>query len=227
MAQKDWMTIKLERVSESYEVSLDVHFGLFVGDTKILLSVEKPPSLRVYDVTNSIACCKLEINGKVAIKKIETIELERQMTAISRGSSVIVAKSITEKMICDLNFSIKRSATCRGSSNPSFVSCSFKGNEQAFISNGKNLVIVDENNKEVQNCSLPSFYARGLTFDLQDNILVCMYSNRLVQIKHGGGESSFIDLPGIQKANNVVLHPTGEKVMVLGHEKKFCVYNVV
>ena len=103
------MTIKLERVSESYEVSLGVHFGLFVGDTKILLSVEKPPSLRVYDVTNSIACCihtypcssapyglcysggrmdkvyvsfgtrvehyQIEINGKVAIKKIETIEL--------------------------------------------------------------------------------------------------------------------------------------------------------
>ena len=148
------------------------------------------------------------------------------MTAISRGSSVIVGRSDTEKMIYDSNFSIKRSATCRASSNPPFVSCSFKGNEQAFISNGINLVIVDENNKEVQNCFLRSLCARGLAFDLQDNVLVCMYSNKLVQIKYGGGESRDIDLPGIQKAKNVVLHPTGEKVMVLGYEK-FCVYNAV
>ena len=54
-----------------------------------------------------------------------------------------------------------------------------------------------------------------------------MYSYKLVQIKHGGGESRDINLPGIQKAKNVVLHPMGEKVMVLGYEKKFCVYNAV
>ena len=168
----------------------------------------------------------IEINGKVAIKKIETIELERQMTAISRGSSVIVGRSNTEKMIYDSNFSIKRTATYRANSNPPFVSCSFKGNEQAFISNGIDLVIVDEN-KVVQNCFLPLLLARGLAFDLQDNILVCMYPNKLRQIKHGGGESRDIDLPGIQKANNVVLHPTGEKMMVLGLEGNFCVYNVV
>ena len=49
---------------------------------------------------------------------------------------------------------------------------------------------------------------------------------KLRQIKHGGGESRDIDLPGIQEAYNVVLHPTGEKVMVLDNKRKFCVYNV-
>ena len=89
-------------------------------------------------------------------------------------------------------------------------------------------MIVDKNNKEVLNRSLSLYTnnARGLAFDLQDNVLVCMYSNNLRQRKHGGGESRGIDLPGIQNAYNVVLHPTGEKMMVLDNNKKFCVYNV-
>ena len=109
-----------------------------------------------------------------------------------------------------------------------FLSVSFHSDQQGFTCDGKNLVIVDENNKEVLKRSLSTYNnnARGLAFDLQDNVLVCMYSNKLRQIKHGGGESRDIDLPGIQEAYNIVLHPTGEKVMVLDYKEKFCVYNV-
>ena len=163
----------------------------------------------------------------MAIRKIEIIQLERQMTVISRGSSVIYARSNTERMINDSNFSIKHSTACGVYGKQPFSSCSLNGNEQAFTCDGENLVIVDENNKEVLNRSLSTSEARGLAFDLQDNILVCMMSNKLRQIKHGGGESRDIDLPGIRESFNVVLHPKGEKVMVLGYEKKFCVYNVV
>ena len=87
-------------------------------------------------------------------------------------------------------------------------------------------MIVDENNKEVLKRSLSTSDARGLAFDSQDNVLVCMMSNKLRQIKYGGGEIRDIDLPVMQKAYNVVLHPTGEKVMVLDIFKQFCVYNV-
>ena len=57
MAEKDWMKIKLEKVSESNLLSTRVYFGLFMDDTKILLSVESPPSLQVYDVTDTTATC--------------------------------------------------------------------------------------------------------------------------------------------------------------------------
>ena len=56
MARKDWMKIKLEKFSES-KLSTYAYFGLFLDDTKILLSVEEPPSLQVYDVTDSAATC--------------------------------------------------------------------------------------------------------------------------------------------------------------------------
>ena len=167
------------------------------------------------------------INGTVAIRKIETIQLEREMRAISRGSSVIFSRSNTERMICDTNFSVIHKAPCEKEGSQPFSSVSFYYDQQAFVLNGRNLVIVDENNKEVLHRSLNTKDARGLAFDLQDNVFVCLRSNKLKQIKQGGGESRDIDLPGIQQAYNVVLHPTGEKVMVLDFEKKFCVYNVV
>nr|XP_022297755.1 E3 ubiquitin-protein ligase TRIM56-like [Crassostrea virginica] len=260
MAQKDWMKIKLEKVSE-FKQSSYIYFGLFLDDAKILLSVENPPSLQIYDVTDTTATCvctfpcpsipyglcysgesmdkvyvsfgthvehyQIEIYRTVTIRKIETILLEREMIAISRGSSVIFSRSNTERMICDTNFSVNHKARCEKKGNRPFLSVSFQYDQQAFVLDGKNLVIVDENNKEVLNCPLSTYYARGLAFDLQENIFVCMMSNKLRQIKHGGGESRDIDLPGIQQSYNVVLHPTGEKVMVLDNKRKFCVYNVV
>ncbi|XP_078341682.1 uncharacterized protein LOC144627772 [Crassostrea virginica] len=259
MAQKDWMKIKLEKVSTS-NLSTMGFFGLFIDDTKILLSIESPPSLLVYDITDSTATLvytypcpsapyglcysgesmdkvylsfgtrvehyQIDINGTVMIKKIETIQLEREMRAISRGSSVIFARSNTERMICDTKFSVIHKTPCVKEGDRPFSSVSFHYDQQAFALNGTNLLIVDENNKEVVNHSLNTKDARGMAFDLQDNVFVCMMSNKLRQIKHGGGESRDIDLLGISVAYNVVLHPTGEKVMVLGRENKFCVYNV-
>lgn len=43
MLNKDWMTVKFEQISEK-ELSFMVHYCLFVDDTKVLLSVENPPS---------------------------------------------------------------------------------------------------------------------------------------------------------------------------------------
>ncbi|XP_078340486.1 uncharacterized protein LOC111106519 [Crassostrea virginica] len=260
MAQKDWMKIKLENVSET-KLSTRVFFGLFVDDTKILLSVENPQSRQVYDVIDSTARCvytypcpsvpyglcysgesmdkvyvsfgthvehyHIEINEKMAFKKIETIQLEREMIAISRGSSVIFARSHKVMMICDTKFSVKHKAPRKKKGDRPFLSVSFHYDQQAFTCDGENLVIVDEKNKEVLHRSLSTSNARGLAFNLQDNVFVCIWSDKLRQIKHGGGESRDIDLPGIQRSYNVVLHPTGEKVMVLDLNDKFCVYNVV
>ncbi|XP_078309669.1 uncharacterized protein LOC144618045 [Crassostrea virginica] len=260
MAEKDWMKIKLENVSEFKLQSL-VYFGLFVDDSKILLSVENSPSLQVYDVTDKTARCiykypcqsapyslcysgesmdkvyvsfgthvehyQIELIGTVAIRKINTFQLEREMRAISRGSSVIFSRSNTERMICDTKFSVIHKTPCVKEGDRPFSSVSFHYDQQAFAFKGKNLIITDENNKEVMSCYLSTEWARGLAFDLQDNVLVCIRSDKLRQIKHGGGESRDIDLPGILDSYNVVLHPTGEKAMVLDYKKKFCVYNVV
>lgn len=51
--------------------------------------------------------------------------------------------------------------------------------------------------------------------------------NKLRRIRYEGGEGRDIDLPGFEQAYNIVLHPTWEKVLMLDHNKKFCVYKLV
>nr|XP_022314309.1 uncharacterized protein LOC111118901 [Crassostrea virginica] len=71
---------------------------------------------------------------------------------------------------------------------------------------------------------------RGLTFDRHDNVLVCIGDNKLKQVRHGGKESRDIELAGIGSTYNVVLHPTGEKMLVMdykGGEEKCCVYQIL
>lgn len=58
MSQKDWMKIGFEKLSES-ELKTKVCYGLFVDDINVLLSVENPPSLQIYDITDTEAKCVL------------------------------------------------------------------------------------------------------------------------------------------------------------------------
>ena len=51
----------------------------------------------------------------------------------------------------------------------------------------------------------------------------------LKQVRHGGKESRDIELAGIGSTYNVVLHPTGEKMLVMDYseiEEKCCVYQI-
>nr|XP_011437619.2 tripartite motif-containing protein 45 [Crassostrea gigas] len=58
MAQNDWMSVKFEKLS-GINLPKKAYYGLFVDDTKVLLSIEKPPSLQVYDIADSNARCVL------------------------------------------------------------------------------------------------------------------------------------------------------------------------
>lgn len=59
-----------------------------------------------------------------------------------------------------------------------------------------------------------------VAFDLRDNIFIGVMGNKLKRMRYGGCEGRDIDLPGIQQAYNIVLHPTGEKVLMLDYNKK-------
>lgn len=260
MSQKDWMSVRFEKLSE-IKLPMMVYYGLFIDDTKVLLSIENPPSLQIYDVTDPIARCvhtypcsttpfglchsgesmnkvfvsfkthvdhyQIEISNSVIIKKMETIQLKTHMTAISRGSTLIFSCSDTKKMICTSDFSVKHISNCSKFGDRPFISASFHSDQHAIIRGG-GVVVVDQDNKNVfTKVFIDLFDLRGLAFDLQDNIFVCIAKNKLSQIRRGGGESRDIELPGIKKPYNVVLHPTGEKVLILDMHSRFCVYKVL
>lgn len=88
-------------------------------------------------------------------------------------------------------------------------------------------MVADQDNKVVLDKILDTCDPRGLAFDLQDNIFICTMNDTLRQIRRGGGESRNIALPGIIQSYNVVLHPTGEKVLIFDIHNRFCVYKVL
>lgn len=134
--------------------------------------------------------------------------------------------SDTEKMVCTPDFSVKHTSNSPKTGDRPFISASFHSDHHAII-RGKEVVVADQDNKDVLTKAMHTYCPRGLAFDLQDNIFICVMKNQLRQIRCGGGESRDIDLPGIKKSYNVVLHPTGEKVLILDYPEKFCVYKVL
>uniref|UniRef100_A0A8W8LUU6 Tripartite motif-containing protein 45 n=1 Tax=Magallana gigas TaxID=29159 RepID=A0A8W8LUU6_MAGGI len=258
MARKDWMSVEFEKLSEII-LPWMAYYGLFIDDTKVLLSVENPPSLQIYDITDSIARCvytypcsttpfglcysgesmnkvfvsftthidhfQIELSDKVILKKMESIQLKTYMKAISRGSTLIFSGSDSEKMICAPDFLVKHTSNSLKAGDEPFISASFYSNHYA-ITRDNHVVVADHANKEVYTV-IHTGRPRGLAFDLQDNIFICVMGNKLRQIRRGGGESRDIDLPGITQSYNVVLHPTGEKILVLDYINKFCTYKVL
>lgn len=169
---------------------------------------------------------QIEITDNVILKKMETIQLKTHMKAISRGSRFIFSGSDSERMICASDFSVKHNSYSPKAGNEPFISASFHSNHHAIIIDNE-VVVADQDNKDVLKKVIHTGSPRGLAFDLQDNIFICVMENKLRQMRRGGGESRDIDLPGIQKSYNVVLHPTGEKILILDLKNKLCVYKVL
>lgn len=259
MSRRDWMEVKVEKVSGVKLPSM-VYYGLFVCDTKVLLSVEKPPSLQIYDIYDTNARCvltypcsatpyglclsgesmdkvyvsfethvehfQIEISNSVVLKKLETNQMKTNMRGISRGSTMMPTGSNAEIIVCSSDFTVKHRLKRSKVGDRPFISASLKSNNHAFITNNE-VVVVNQENKEVLKRYTGIGSPRGLAFDLQDNILICIMNNKLRQIKTDGFMSRDIDLPGTKKSYNVVLHPTGERLLILDLEYSFCVYNVL
>ncbi|XP_061179644.1 uncharacterized protein LOC133188290 [Saccostrea echinata] len=57
MSQMDWMKVEFKKLSEINEKSETVCYGLFIHDTRIILSLANPPSLKIYDISKSTGEC--------------------------------------------------------------------------------------------------------------------------------------------------------------------------
>jgi hypothetical protein len=256
--RKDWMKVDFEKIS-AFDFPQRVCYGIFLSDTKVIMSIEDPPSLKVYDISNEVGQCihthpcqatpyglcqsgdcidkvyvsfkdhvdyyQIKIEETVTLIKLGTFPLKERMLAISYGTTAVSSANNWKRMICSPDFSIiNHSSPYSRSGDRPFISSSTRSDRHCFIWRSK-VVVVDQNNKEIFQSS--SFYSpRGVTFDLQDNILVCLKNSKIKQISQGGTESRYIYLPGISESYNVVLHPTGEKMLVLDNNDKCCVYKV-
>lgn len=149
------------------------------------------------------------------------------MQAISCGLTTLYSANSSKAFICSPDFVIEReSLYSKGFAAVPFLSSSSKSDFHAFTRGGR-VVVVDRNYQQIFHSEEFQGSLRGLTFDLHDNVLVCCRTNKLKQIRCGGNESRDIELDGISDAFNVVLHPMGEKVLVLDFGAKCCIYQVL
>ncbi|XP_055999182.1 E3 ubiquitin-protein ligase Midline-1-like [Ostrea edulis] len=259
MCRKDWMKVNFEKISEM-NLPTEVYYGLFVSDTKVIMSIESPPSLKVYDISDTVGECvhtqscqatpyglcqsgdcmdivyvsfedhvdyyQIKVSESVTFTKLGTFQLKEPMLAISYGTAAVSSVNDSKRMICSSDFSvINHSSSYSKSEDRPFVSSSSRSDRHCFVRESE-VVVVDQNNNKIFQSSVAGDYLRGLTFDLQDNILICLWNSKIKQIRNGGTESRDIELPDIKDTYNVVLHPTGEKMLVLDYYNKCCVYKV-
>ena len=151
------------------------------------------------------------------------------MTAISCGPAAIFSSSDTKAYICTQDFTIKHTSTFSKVAFVPFVSSSMASDLHCFLSKS-HVVVADSSNESIFRSDRLNGCPTGLTFDLHDNVLVCIMGNKMKQVRHGGKESRDIELAGKGQTYNVVLHSTGEKMLVMdnsGREEKCCVYQIL
>nr|XP_022316412.1 uncharacterized protein LOC111120057 [Crassostrea virginica] len=175
---------------------------------------------------------RINIGAKdvVICTKLQTVHLKEPMKAISCGPAAIFSASDTKAYICIQDFIIKHSSEfSKEVASVPFVSSSMTSDLHCFLS-GRHVVVANSSNEHIFRSDRLNGYPKGLAFDLHDNVLVCTKRNKLQQVRHGGKESRDIELAGIGITYNVVLHPTGEKMLVMDYmesKEKCCVYQIL
>lgn len=194
----------------------------------------------------------IDLEGEAKFTKLRSIQINKPMEAISCGLATIISANTGSTFICSKDFVITRtlsldtsSATVPFLSSPSkfdrqfertlsidtfgatvpFLSSSSKFDRHCTTKN-RRIVIAEGNNAAVSQSEAVPLSLYGITFDLHENLLVCTNEPVIRQSSYDGRESRGIKLVDINKPYNVVLHPTGEKMLVLDNERKCYVYQI-
>lgn len=176
---------------------------------------------------NFVVLYCIDVENVTKFSKLQTIHLNEPMLSISCGLATVFSANNDKAFICSRDLNVEHSATLKNTlSEVPFISSSSKSDYHCFSKNN-HVVVADRNNTTILQSNQLQGGIRGLTFDLHDNIFVCTRTRKLKQIKCGERQSRDIELDGISDSYNVVLHPTGEKIMVLDDNGKCCVYQVL
>lgn len=176
---------------------------------------------------NSVVLYQIDVENVTKFSKLQTIHLNEPMLSITCGLATVFSANNSKIFVCSRDFNVEHSATLKNRlSVVPFISSSSKSDYHCF-SNNHHVVVADRNNTTIFKSNQLQGQIRGMAFDLHDNILVCTKTSKLKQIRCGERESRDIELDGITSSCNVVLHPTGEKILVLDYNNKCCVYQVL
>lgn len=168
----------------------------------------------------------IDLEGEAKFTKLRSIQINKQMEAISCGLATIISANAGSTFICSKDIVITRTLPPDTFSvTVPFLSSSSNSDRHCTTKN-RRIVIAEGNIGVVSQSDAAPLSLYGIAFDLHENILVCTNESYIRQHKYGESKSRDIKLDDISRAYNVVLHPTGEKMLVLDNERKCCVYQI-
>lgn len=125
------------------------------------------------------------------------------------------------------DFSIKSNLPYAQEGDKPFICSSLCGKKVAYSKGNRVIVFDTEGNELLESvCSLSS--PRGLSFDSDDNIIVCSYFGQMKQIKNVGTPSRNIRIMNrLTSPYNIVYHPECHKLICFFRTENPCIIKII
>lgn len=166
-------------------------------------------------------------NRGLEFNELERIPVEGTVIGIAKTLDGLYTANDSSKTFRWDDFSIKSDQPYAKEGNKPFICSSFRGEEVAYIKDHK-VIVTDIEGKKLSEsvCSLQ--YPKGLSFDSDNNIIVCSFLQQAKQIKNGGKQSRNIDIMHhYSPPSNVVFHPEGHKLICFYLNYYLCIYQIM
>lgn len=151
--------------------------------------------------------------------EVNKIQVEENIEGIARtiDGFFTANKSSVSYRLSD--FSIKSHSYCYRKGNRPFICSSFCGRKVAYIDE-RSIIVTDTEGMKLAEFACSMDCPRGLSFDSDENIVVCSHKGQTEQIKHDGKSRRNLDVnPFDAVPYNVVYHQEGHKLMCFALRK--------
>lgn len=149
--------------------------------------------------------------------EIERIQVEKAVMGIAKTIDGFFTANKTSASFRWSDFSIRLNISYVQSGLRPFICSSFCGGKVAYTTR-QSVIVMDTKGKRLSEYSCSGSIPFGLSFDSEDNIIVCLDKRELKQIIYDGKSSRCIlkfDRSGsiLSGLENIIFHPEGHKLM--------------
>ncbi|XP_052678652.1 tripartite motif-containing protein 45-like [Crassostrea angulata] len=239
----DLMSSTFHEISSSKIKGLE-YFALYIDDVNVVISDEN--ALKVYntcteklinthhcdskpfDICHAYSMNRIyvafgtfvvlyEINNQgMEFIELEKIQVEGVVQGIARTiDGFFTANESSVSFRCS-DFTIKFYLPYVKPGARPFICSSFFGRKVAYTTD-REVIVMDTKGNKLSEYSCSGIYPTGLSFDSNDNIIVCSYSSLPKQIKFDGTSRRSLEIGNGQGyfPRNIIFHPEGHKFITI------------
>lgn len=240
------MSSTFHRISSSDFKSL-AYFAVYIDDVNVVISNENENELKVYNtctekLINTHHCDSkpFDICHAYSIKRIyvafgtfvvqyeinnqgmefivlEKIQVEGVVQGIARTIDGFVTANESSVSFRWSDFTIKFNLPYVKSGARPFICSSFCGRKVAYTTD-REVIVMDTKGNKLSEYSCSGIEPSGLSFDSNDNIIVCSSYSLPKQIKFDGTSRRILHETGSGDAHfpkNIIFHPEGHKFITI------------